>query len=48
VSFVYLLRLAVVTTFALDLENLTNARLFDVYGVQRPGRAVYARITFAY
>jgi hypothetical protein len=48
VSVTYLLRLAVLTSFALDLENLTDARLFDVYGVQRPGRAVYGKIVFGY
>jgi hypothetical protein len=47
-SITYLLRLAVLTSFALDLDNLTDARLFDVYGAQRPGRAVYGKIVFGY
>lgn len=28
-----------------DLQNLTNEALFDVFGVQRPGRAVSAKFT---
>jgi outer membrane receptor protein involved in Fe transport len=47
-SVVYLLRAAAPTSFAFDLENLTNAKLFDVYGTQRPGRAAYGKVTFAY
>jgi len=30
---------------ALDLTNLTNARVYDVLGVQKPGRAAYFKIT---
>ncbi len=29
----------------LDVQNLANAALFDNFGVQRPGRAVYLKIT---
>ncbi|MEY4578571.1 MAG: hypothetical protein RL701_3274, partial [Pseudomonadota bacterium] len=31
--------------FALDLANLTDARVYDVLGVQRPGRAAYFKVT---
>lgn len=30
---------------ALDVTNLSNARVYDVLGVQRPGRAAYFKIT---
>lgn len=30
--------------FALDLTNLTDARVFDVLGVQRPGRAAFFKV----
>jgi hypothetical protein len=30
---------------ALDLSNLTNERVFDVLGVQRPGRAAFFKMT---
>lgn len=30
-----------------ELHNLTNARLFDVYGIPRPGRAAYAKFSVA-
>jgi homoserine trans-succinylase len=29
----------------LEVCNVTNAALFDFYGVQRPGRAVYLKVT---
>jgi outer membrane cobalamin receptor len=48
VSVVYLLRLAVLTSLSLDVDNLTDARLYDVYGVQRPGRAIYGKLTFSF
>jgi outer membrane receptor protein involved in Fe transport len=28
-----------------EVDNLTDAKLFDNYGVQRPGRAFYAKVT---
>jgi vitamin B12 transporter len=31
--------------FALDLSNLTDERVFDVLGVQRPGRAAFFKVT---
>jgi vitamin B12 transporter len=34
--------------FALDLSNVTNARVFDVLGVQRPGRAAFFKITIGW
>lgn len=35
--------LAVTTT--LELDNLTDARVYDNFGVQRPGRAFYVKVT---
>jgi TonB family protein len=32
-------------TTALDVQNITNETVYDFYGVQRPGRAFYAKIT---
>lgn len=32
-------------TSSLEVQNLTNAKVFDVFGVQRPGRAVFFKIT---
>lgn len=29
----------------LELQNLTDAKLYDMFGVQRPGRAVYAKLS---
>lgn len=34
--------------FALDLANVTNERVFDVLGVQRPGRAAFFKITIGW
>ena len=30
---------------SLEVNNLTNAKLFDFFGVQRPGRFVLAKLT---
>jgi hypothetical protein len=30
---------------SLDLSNLTNERVYDVLGVQRPGRAAFFKLT---
>jgi len=32
-------------TATLEVDNLTNAKAFDNYGVQRPGRAFYLKVT---
>jgi vitamin B12 transporter len=32
----------------LEAQNITNAKLFDFYGVQRPGRAFFAKWTLDY
>lgn len=32
-------------SMSLDLQNLTNARVFDFFGVERPGRAAFFKIT---
>lgn len=29
----------------LEMQNLTNVKVFDLYGVQRPGRALYVKLT---
>jgi hypothetical protein len=34
--------------FALDLTNLTNARVYDVLGVQKPGRAAFFKVTLGW
>jgi len=33
------------TALTLEVQNLTNAKVFDLYGVQRPGRAFYVKLT---
>jgi vitamin B12 transporter len=33
------------TALTLEVQNLTNAKVFDYYGVQRPGRAFYIKLT---
>ena len=33
---------------AVEAHNLTNARVYDVYGVQRPGRALFCKLTVDY
>lgn len=32
-------------SWTLDVQNLTDARAFDFFGVQRPGRSVFAKVT---
>jgi vitamin B12 transporter len=32
-------------TVTLEVDNLTNAKVFDVYGAQRPGRAFFLKLT---
>jgi TonB family protein len=32
------------TSVTLEVQNLTNAKLYDNFGVQRPGRAFYAKL----
>lgn len=33
------------SALTLEMQNLTNAKVFDLYGVQRPGRAIYLKLT---
>ncbi|WP_438712047.1 TonB-dependent receptor domain-containing protein [Aquimarina muelleri] len=33
------------TALTLEVQNITNAKVFDMYGVQRPGRAFYVKLT---
>lgn len=33
-------------SFAIDCKNLTNARLYDNFSVQKPGRSFYGKITY--
>ncbi len=35
-------------SFSFDVQNLTNAKVFDFYGVQRPGRAVFFKTVLSY
>ncbi|MEM6526143.1 MAG: carboxypeptidase-like regulatory domain-containing protein [Bacteroidota bacterium] len=32
----------------LEVQNLTNAKVFDLFGVQRPGRAIYIKSTIQF
>jgi hypothetical protein len=42
----YVLRAAPTTmSWTLDVQNVTDARAFDFYGVQRPGRSFFAKFT---
>jgi outer membrane cobalamin receptor len=43
----YVLRTPLDLTLSFDVDNLTDARLYDVYGVQRPGRAFYGKVSFS-
>src|SRR5690606_7667603 len=33
-------------TASLDLKNLLNAEIYDNFGVQKPGRAIYLKVTY--
>jgi len=44
-SLAYLVRGPWTLSFALDVVNLTDERVYDLLGVQRPGRAAYFKIT---
>jgi hypothetical protein len=44
-SLVYSLRTSPAIDFALDLYNVSDTRAFDAYGVQKPGRAAYFKVT---
>lgn len=33
------------TAITLEVQNLTNAKVFDFFGVQRPGRSVFIKLT---
>ena len=33
------------TAITLEVQNLTDTKVFDMYGVQRPGRAFYVKLT---
>jgi hypothetical protein len=35
-------------SFTFDIENFTDEKLYDVYGVQRPGRAFYGKTTLQF
>jgi hypothetical protein len=32
-------------TFTVEVDNFTNAKVFDFFGAQRPGRAFYLKMT---
>jgi vitamin B12 transporter len=44
-SVAYSVRGAYDVHFALDVSNLTDERVYDVLGVQRPGRAAFLKVT---
>lgn len=49
VALTYAVREAPYTaTSSLEVQNLTDARVFDFFGVQRPGRAVFVKTTVAF
>jgi len=31
---------------SVDLKNILNAEIYDNFGVQKPGRAVYLKLTY--
>jgi hypothetical protein len=33
------------STLTFEVDNLTDAKVFDNFGVQRPGRAFYLKLT---
>ncbi len=37
----------VAATFTLEMLNLTNAKVYDFFGTQRPGRSVFFKVNFA-
>jgi hypothetical protein len=42
----YLLRgSAALLSFTVEVQNLTDAQVFDFYGIQRPGRAAFFKVT---
>jgi hypothetical protein len=34
-------------TFSVDAKNIFNQQIFDNFGLQKPGRAFYTKITYA-
>ncbi len=34
-------------SFTIDVQNLTDEKIYDVYGVQKPGRAAYAKLALS-
>ena len=42
----YVLRGATSVSSSFEVQNLTDEKVYDVYGVQKPGRAFYVKITF--
>jgi outer membrane receptor protein involved in Fe transport len=35
-------------TSSVEVQNISDVRVIDVFGIQRPGRAFYAKVTFDY
>lgn len=44
----YGVRGALTQTWSAEVQNLTDAKVFDHFGVQRPGRAFFAKVTASY
>ena len=44
----YLARGALTQTWTAEIQNLTDAKVFDFFGVQRPGRAFFVKVTAEY
>lgn len=38
----------VTSTFTTEVQNLTNQRVFDFFGIQKPGRSIYVKLTTEY
>jgi hypothetical protein len=48
VALTYLARGASTQTWTAEIQNLTDAKTYDFFGVQRPGRAFYVKVTAEY
>jgi vitamin B12 transporter len=44
----YVARGTVLQSWSLEVQNLTDAKVYDFFGTQRPGRACYGKVTLEY
>jgi TonB family protein len=47
-AFTYVARGALTQTWTSEVQNLTDAKTYDFFGVQRPGRAFFVKVTAEY